>query len=190
MKERYSKKDFPVFKVRQLLEPGPIVLVSSSWKGKNNIMTMGWHSVMEFTPSLIGCIIAENNVSFEMIRKSKECVINIPTTDMVDQVVGIGNCDGDEVDKFEKFNLTPTPAKKVSAPLITECYANLECRIYDTKLIKKYNFFIFEVVKAYKATTPKYPDTLHYQGEGIFTTSGKVLHKAKNFTKFKNDVNF
>src|ERR1700761_834924 len=99
----YSKKDFPVEKIRQLLEPGPVVLVSSAWKGKTNIMTMGWHAVMEFSPSLVGCVIAEGNVSFEMIRKSRECVINVPTVDLVNKVVGIGNCSGDEVDKFSHF---------------------------------------------------------------------------------------
>lgn len=190
MKKKYSKKDFPVSKIRQILEPGPVVLVSSAWKGKKNIMTMGWHLVMEFSPSLIGCIIADNNVSFEMIRKSRVCVINVPTADMIDQVVGIGNCDGDKVDKFEKFCLTPIHATKVAAPLIEECFANLECRVVDTRLLKKYNFFIMEVVKAHIATVPKYPRTLHYRGKGTFIISGNVLHKAEKFTKLKNDPNF
>ncbi len=123
----YVKRDFPVEDIRQLLEPGPVVLVSSAWKGRTNIMTMGWHAVIEFTPSLVGCVIAETNVSFEMIRRSRQCVINVPTADMADTVVGIGNCDGDQVDKFEKFRLTPQAAAKVKAPLIRECYANLEC---------------------------------------------------------------
>jgi flavin reductase (DIM6/NTAB) family NADH-FMN oxidoreductase RutF len=190
MKKTYSKKDFPVSKIRQILEPGPVVLVSSAWKGKKNIMTMGWHLVIEFSPSLVGCVIAENNVSFEMVRKSRECVINVPTADMVDQVVGIGNCDGDEVDKFERFRLTPVEAERVAAPLIGECFANLECRIFDTRLVKKYNFFILEVVRAHVATVPKYPRTLHYRGEGTFIISGSALHKAKKFTKLKNDPNF
>lgn len=188
--KRYSKKDFPVSKIRQILEPGPVVLVSSAWKGKNNIMTMGWHLVMEFSPSLVGCIIADNNVSFEMIRKSGVCVINVPTAELVDQVVGIGNCDGDKVDKFEKFALTPIDGEKVAAPLIKECYANFECRIVDKQLVKKYNFFILEVVKAHVAKTPKYPQMLHYRGEGVFIISGNVLHKAQQFSKFKNDPNF
>ena len=170
---RYRKRDFPVSKIRQLLEPGPVVLVSSMWKGKTNIMTMGRHTVMEFSPSLVGCIIAEDNVSFEMIRRSRECVINVPTTDLVDEVVGIGNCSGDEFDKFDRFRLTAMPASKVGAPLIRECYANLECRIADSRLVKKYNFFIFEVLKAHVAAAPKYPRTLHYRGEGLFLASGK-----------------
>jgi flavin reductase (DIM6/NTAB) family NADH-FMN oxidoreductase RutF len=165
-------------------------LVSSAWKGKQNIMTMGWHAVIEFTPSLVGCVIAETNVSFEMIRKSRECVINVPTADLIDEVVGIGNCDGDEVDKFKRFGLTPGPGSKVAAPLIKECFANLECRISDARLVKKYNFFILEVVKAHRATTPKYPRTIHYRGEGIFITSGRVVNKARKFTKWKDEPNF
>ncbi len=184
------KKDLPVSKVRQILEPGPVVLVSSSWKGKTNIMTMGWHTVMEFSPSLVGCVIAESNVSFEMIKKSKECVINVPTVDLLDEVVAIGNTDGDTMDKFVEFGLTAVDAEQVKAPLIKECFANLECKIYDSRLIKKYNFFILEVVKAHIATRPKYPKTIHYRGEGIFITTNGILDRAKAFTKLKSDPNF
>jgi flavin reductase (DIM6/NTAB) family NADH-FMN oxidoreductase RutF len=186
----HPKEDFTVSKIRQLLEPGPVVLVSSAWKGKNNIMTMGWHTVLEFSPALVGCVIAENNVSFEMIRQSRECVINIPTAELVDKVVGIGNCSGDEVDKFRHFGLTPVPGAQVAAPLIQECFANLECRIANTRLVKIYNFFILEVLKAQVARTPKYPRTLHYRGEGIFITSGEVINKRQKFTKWKNTPNF
>jgi flavin reductase (DIM6/NTAB) family NADH-FMN oxidoreductase RutF len=82
----YAKKDFPVGNIRRFLEPGPIVLVSSAWRGKTNIMTMGWHMVMGFEPSLVGCYIWSENHSFEMIRKSRECVINIPTADLAPKV--------------------------------------------------------------------------------------------------------
>jgi len=177
----YSKRNFPVAEIRRFLEPGPIVLVSSAYKGEQNIITMGWYTVMEFSPSLVGCMITSANHSFDLIKKSKECVINIPTADMIDTIVGIGNCSGDDVDKFAAFDLTPGKATKVKAPLIRECYANLECKVVDTKLINKYNFFIMEVVKAHAATTPKYPKTVHYRGDGIFMVSGKTLNKRKKF---------
>ena len=74
-----KKRDFPVQEVRRYLEPGPIVLVSSRWRGRSNIMTLGWHTVLEFTPSLIGLMISSGNYSHDMIRRSKECVINLPT---------------------------------------------------------------------------------------------------------------
>src|ERR1700748_2883300 len=105
-----QKREFPVGKIRRYLEPGPIVLVSSRYKGATNIMTMGWHTVMEFTPSLVGCVIAGGNHSFDLIRRSRECVINLPTTALTDIVVGIGNTSGAEIDKFGHFGLTAAPA--------------------------------------------------------------------------------
>lgn len=168
----FRKKDFPVWNVRRFLEPGPIVLVSSAWKGQTNVMTMGWHTVMEFTPSLVGCIIAEGNHSHDMVRRSRECVINLPTDDLARTVVGIGNCSGADVDKFQKFKLTAVPAERVKAPLIKECYASFECRLADARLVRRYNFFIFEVVKAHVGASPKVPRTIHYRGNGEFMVSG------------------
>ncbi len=176
-----GKKDFPLSEVRHFLEPGPIVLVSSRWKGKTNIMTMGWHTVMEFTPSLVGCVISSGNHSFRMIRDSGECVINLPTADLADTVVRVGNTTGAEIDKFREFGLTPEDAEVVGAPLIRECHANFECRLYDDALVDKYDFFIFEVVKAHAAVTPKYPETLHYTGDGVFMVSGKTINRKKLF---------
>jgi flavin reductase (DIM6/NTAB) family NADH-FMN oxidoreductase RutF len=177
----YKKHDYPVHDIRSFLEPGPIVLVSSAHKGATNIMTMGWHMVMEFTPSLIGCIIAAGNHSFHMIRASKQCVINIPTVDLADKVVKIGNCSGSSVDKFAAFDLTATPAEQVRAPLIAECFANFECRLHDAKMISSYNMFIFEVVKAHAATSPKWPNTIHYRGDGAFMLSGAETTKYRKW---------
>src|SRR5258707_6803675 len=133
--KKFLKKDYPLSDIRRYLEPGPIVLVSSAWQGKSNIMTMGWHMMMQFSPALFGCYIWDGNHSFEMIRRSKECVINIPTTDLVNEAVGIGNCSGKKIDKFKKFRLTALPASKVNAPLIKERYASFECRLSEDSLI-------------------------------------------------------
>jgi flavin reductase (DIM6/NTAB) family NADH-FMN oxidoreductase RutF len=180
-KRTYTKLDFPVSQIRRFLEPGPVVLVSSAWRGETNIMTMAWQTVMEFEPSLVGCMITAANHSFELIRKSKECVINLPTVDLIDEVIGIGNTTGADMDKFEHFHLTASPAKKVKAPLIKECYANFECRIFDGALLNKYNFFIFEVVKAHVPSSPKHPRTLHYRGDGAFMISGEEISHKKGF---------
>ena len=175
----YTKTDFPVDNVRRLLEPGPIVLVSSAHKDETNIMTMGWHMVMEFQPSLISCVISSANHSFEMIRRSRQCVINVPTVDLAPTVVKIGNCSGRDVDKFAEFDLTPAPAAQVRAPLIAECYANFECELADASQVKKYNLFIFEVVQAHAATAPKYPKTIHYRGDGEFMMSGENTRRYR-----------
>ena len=175
------KKDLPLHLIRRFLEPGPIVLVSSKWKDETNIMTMGWYTVMEFTPSLVGCVIAGGNRSFDLIRKSGQCVINLPTLDMAKTTVGIGNCSGGDIDKFEKFGLTAQKSSRVDAPSIKECFASFECILHDGRMIKDYNYFIFEVVKARVATAPKYPKTIHYRGDGIFMTSGNHINLKSKF---------
>jgi flavin reductase (DIM6/NTAB) family NADH-FMN oxidoreductase RutF len=175
------KSDFPVSRVRRYLEPGPIVLVSSKWEGKTNVMTLGWHTVLEFSPSLVGLMISAGNHSFQMIRNSRACVINLPTTALTDIVVKIGNTSGREIDKFAEFGLTAEAASEVDAPLISECQANFECRLFEDVLVDRYNFFIFEVVKAHVAASPKHPETLHYTGEGVFMVSGKIISRRSLF---------
>jgi flavin reductase (DIM6/NTAB) family NADH-FMN oxidoreductase RutF len=177
----YKKRNFPLVEIRRFVEPGPIVLVSSSWKDESNIMTMGWHTMMSFEPALIGCYIWPENHSFAMIRRSKACVINIPTVELVEEVIGVGNSSGQDVDKFAKFGLTALPGKKVKAPLIKECYANLECRVADTRMVNKYSFFILKVVKAHAPASPKYPRTLHYRGGGVFMIGGKSISYRRKF---------
>jgi flavin reductase (DIM6/NTAB) family NADH-FMN oxidoreductase RutF len=176
---RYTKADFPVDNVRRFLEPGPIVLVSSGHREETNIMTMGWHMIMEFQPSLIGCYIWDANHSFELIRRSKQCVINVPTVELAPTVVKIGNSSGRDIDKFAEFGLTPKSGEQVRAPLIEECYASFECRLIDSSLIRKYSLFVLEVVKAHVATSPKYPKTIHYRGDGEFMVSGENTRKYR-----------
>jgi flavin reductase (DIM6/NTAB) family NADH-FMN oxidoreductase RutF len=179
----YDKKNFPVAKIRRFLEPGPIVLVTSAHKGERNIMTLGWHMVMGFEPSLVGCYVWDENHSFSLIRRSKECVINVPTFDLVNAVIGVGNSHGPGVDKFEQFGLTAVEASKVDAPLIAECHASFECRLVDTSLINRYGFFVFEVVKAHVATSPRYPTTVHYRGDGVFMVSGRNISYRRRFKR-------
>ena len=181
MAKHSEKSDFPVSRVWRYLEPGPIVLVSSRWAGEANIMTLGWHTVLEFTPSLVGCMIAGGNHSFRMIRDSRECVLNLPTTALTDTVVGIGNTSGAAIDKFVAFGLTADEAHKVGAPLIRECHASFECRLHDDALVDRYNFFIFEVVKAHVVASPRHPETLHYTGDGVFMVSGKIISRRSQF---------
>ncbi|MCI2262793.1 MULTISPECIES: flavin reductase family protein [Xanthomonas] len=178
---RYRKLDFPTQDVRRFLEPGPVVLVSSAWKQQRDVMTLGWHMVLEFSPSLLACCISSANHSFALIRRSKQCVINLPTADLVDTVVGIGNTSGADLDKFAHFGLTAVPATHVAAPLIAECYASFECRLHDGSQIGKHGLFVWEVVKAHVAASPKRPRTLHYRGDGRFMLSGPEISRRRLF---------
>lgn len=177
-RRQMKKNNFPLSKIRRHLEPGPIVLVSSFWEGRTNIMTMGWHMMLEFTPALIACCISEADHSFEMVRQSRECVINIPTVDLIHKVIDIGNVTGDHMDKFKAFGLNPVPANQVKAPLIKECYANFECQLKDDRLVEEYGLFIWEVVKAHVADI-KNLQTVHYRGDGEFMVAGPSLDLHK-----------
>ncbi len=177
------KHEFPVSNARRYLEPGPIVLISSRWQGRDNIMTLGWHTILEFTPSLWGAMISPGNHNHRMIRESGECVVNLPTADMVDTVSRIGNCDGDDIDKFSEFGLTRSDSAEVAAPRIAQCHASFECRLYDETMIDSRGFFIFEIVKAVVAARPVHPKTLHYIGDGSFITAGNVVSRKTLFTK-------
>jgi flavin reductase (DIM6/NTAB) family NADH-FMN oxidoreductase RutF len=169
------KKTFPLAKVHTLLEPGPVVLVSTAHKGRANIMAMSWQTMIDFVPPLVGVVVSEHNHSFAALMATKQCVINIPTVELAGEVVGIGNTCGKKVDKFDEFHLTPKPGKLVDAPLIDECYANLECKVIDAKLAKKYNFFILEVVKAWIDPAWKEPITIHHRGNGVFAVDGQTI---------------
>jgi flavin reductase (DIM6/NTAB) family NADH-FMN oxidoreductase RutF len=170
-----AKKTFPLPDVYRLLETGPVVLVTTEYKGKANIMTQSWHTMMEFEPPLVGCVISGRNYSFDALVATKECVLNIPAENLAKQVVGIGNCSGKKLDKFKKFKLTPLPASEVEPPLIAECHASLECRVVDTRMVNKYNFFVLEVVKAWVDPARKNPRTLHHRGKGSFMVAGKTI---------------
>ena len=175
------KADYPLSEIRRFLEPGPIVLVGSAWKGRRNVMAMGWHMMQGFSPALFACYIWDGNHSYEMLRRSRECTINFPTVNMMDQVVGIGNCSGRSEDKFGKFGLSTSAAEHVGAPLIDDCHANFECRLVDERQIPEYGLFIWEVVKAHVRIEPELPTTMHYLGRGEFMISGTTVSRREEF---------
>jgi flavin reductase (DIM6/NTAB) family NADH-FMN oxidoreductase RutF len=177
----YKKQDFPVSGIRRFLEPGPIVLVSSAHKDERNVMTLGWQTVLEFSPSLVGLMISSGNHTHGLVRASKECVINVPEVAMAATVAKIGNCSGASVDKFRKFRLATAAAEKVKAPMLAQCFANLECRLVEDRLVRDYSFFIFEVLRAHAPKSPKYPKTIHYRGDGMFMVSGRSLNLRRHF---------
>ena len=142
-------KELPLSKVYQLLEPGPVVLLTTARKGRANVMTMSWHMMVEFEPPLVACVVSSANHSFAALRATRECVIAIPALKLAPKVVQVGNCSGRDLDKFAAFGLTPAPAERVTPPLVAECFANLECKVADTRLVNKYNLFVLEVLKAW-----------------------------------------
>ncbi|WP_036257674.1 flavin reductase family protein [Methylocapsa aurea] len=168
-------KELPLSKVYQALEPGPVVLLTTSRKGRANVMTMSWHMMVEFVPPLVACVVSPANYSFAALRATKECVIAIPALELASKVVEVGNCSGRSADKFEACGLTPAPAERVAAPLVAECFINLECRVIDTRFVNRYNIFVLEVLKAWTDPAQKNPKTIHHQGYGAFVVDGETI---------------
>ncbi len=169
------KAILPLAQVYRLIEPGPVVLLTTARKGRADVMAMSWHMMIEFEPPLIGCIVSNRNYSFQALKATRECVINIPTVSLAAAVVGCGNNSGRRLDKFEAFGLTPVEASRVGAPLIAECFASLECRVVDTLLVNKYNLFILEVVRAWHDRTVQRAQTIHHLGRGTFMVAGRRI---------------
>jgi flavin reductase (DIM6/NTAB) family NADH-FMN oxidoreductase RutF len=169
-------KKMQISKAFTLIEPGPVVLITTNDGKKNNIMTISWTMVMDFSP-VFAITTGPWNYSYAALRKSKECVIAIPAADMINQVVGIGTCSGADTDKFKNFGLTPVKGKHVSAPLIKECLANIECRVAD--IIKNHNIIVLEGVAAYFDSARKEKRTIHAVGDGTFVTDGRKLNRRK-----------
>jgi len=169
------KRAFPLSRVYQLLEPGQVVLLTTTRKGRANVMTLSWHTMMEFEPPLVGCVISDRNYTFDTLKATKECVISIPTVELAKKVVGCGNVSGRAVDKLAAFRLTPMPAARVAPPLVAECYANLECRVVDARMAAKYCFFVLQVVKAWIDPARKRPRTIHHLGYGAFMVAGRTI---------------
>ena len=170
-----TKKAFPLSKVYGLLETGPVVLVTTSGRVRQNIMTMSWHTMIDFNPPIVGCVISNRNYTFEILKTTRNCVINIPTVELAETVVGCGNTSGRRTDKFKMFGLTPAAASRVTASLIDECYANLECRVVDAKMVGRYNFFILEVITAWIDPSIRDPRTMHHRGKGSFMIAGETI---------------
>jgi flavin reductase (DIM6/NTAB) family NADH-FMN oxidoreductase RutF len=176
MKRRARFRPLPLGQAYRLIEPGPVVLVVTAAPDEPpDAMAMSWHTMMEFEPPLVGCVISGSHLTWDRLRRSRECVIAVPTVELARAVVGCGNASGRTTDKFARFGLTALPASKVGAPLVAECWANLECELADTALARPYNFVVLEIVAAWIDPARKAPRTLHHRGRGEFAVDGRLL---------------
>lgn len=170
-----ARRSLPLSDVYGLLEPGPVLLLSTAQRGRANVMTLSWHTMMEFEPPLVGCIVSDRDFSFGALRRTRQCVLNIPSVELAKEVVGCGNTSGRDIDKFARFGLTPLAASQVDAPLIAQCHANLECRVVDTRGVNRYGLFVLEVVAAWIDPVRDNPRTLHHRGRGRFMVAGETI---------------
>ena len=170
-----TRRSLPLADVYRRLEPGPVVLLTTAHRGRHNVMTMSWHTMLEFEPPRVGCVVSDRNHSFAALKATRQCVIAVPTVELARQVVGCGNTSGRKIDKFARFELTAVPATRVAAPLIDECHVNLECVVVDTRGVNRYCFFVLEVQQAWVERAHEDPRTLHHRGMGAFMVAGPTI---------------
>ena len=163
-------KEYPLSRVFTLIEPGPVLLVTTADGRKKNIMTITWSTAMSFSPTF-GIVTGPWNHSFDTMMKTRQCVVAVPGVNLIDKVIGIGTCSGTDTDKFKKFSLTAKKAKEVKAPLIAECLFNMECEVAD--YVENHGIIILKCVRAWENTSLAEQRTFHAVGDGTFITDGK-----------------
>jgi len=166
----------PLSRAFTLIEPGPVTLITTNDGRKDNIMTITWTMVLDFSASF-AITTGPWNHSFAALQETRECVIAIPAADLIDKVVGVGTCTGADTDKFEKFGFTPVKAKHVQAPLIKECLANIECRVVD--IVDRHSIVVLEGVAAYFDNARAEKRMLHAVGDGTFVVDGEKLDRRE-----------
>ena len=173
---KYKKTDLS--RCLLFIEPGPVVLVSSyNLETKQpNLMTISWTIALDFNHHIALCT-GPWNYSFDLIMKTKECVVAIPPASMAETVIKIGDISGKDCNKFEKFGIKQLEAEKTDAPLIDGCVANLECKVVD--FVKKYGLIILEVVNVWENEELKDEKLFHAYGDGKFVKDGEKMDLRK-----------
>lgn len=128
------------------LAPIPAVLVSCGNMEKANITTIAWTGVINSEPPLVYVSLRPTRYSYNIIKETKEFVINLPDENLVWETDYCGTKSGKEVDKFNGANLTKEVCKIVKAPAIAECPVSLECKLKEIKPLGSHDMFIGEVV--------------------------------------------
>lgn len=118
-------------------------------EGKSNIIALSFVVPVSKRPPLIAIAVGKGAYSRELITRTKEFVVNVPTIDLESKVYYCGCHSGRNVDKFKETGLTPKPARKVKAPIISECIAHMECRVVKEIQAGDKFLIIGEVIEAY-----------------------------------------
>jgi len=166
---------------RRLLGGGPVVLVTTSWRGNPNVMPAVFVTPLSIDPPLIGVAVHPARHTHDMIKFSEEFALNIPTRALLHHVQYAGSVSGVELNKMELMRLPSFAARKVDAPLLEGCAGWIECGVHDAYTIGDHTLFVGKVVAA-QAEKDAFDGTwllddeeekpLHYLGVNYYATLG------------------
>jgi flavin reductase (DIM6/NTAB) family NADH-FMN oxidoreductase RutF len=147
---RVKKVKVDLSSATRLIHPAHVVLVSCIGKrGKTNIITLAWCMPTSRRPPMLAISVAPKRLSHKMIVGTKEFVVNVPTMDIVKEMLFCGRRSGRRFDKFKETGLTPLRAKIVKPPIIKECIAHLECKLSQQITTGDHTIFVGEILVAY-----------------------------------------
>ncbi len=177
------KKEVSLIRANRLINSGGVVLVTSGYEKKKNIITLAWDMPLSHKPPLCAVSIATRHYSTELIKKSGEFAINVPSLELLDKVIFCGTHSGRDVDKFKEAQLIAERANKLkNTPLISECIGHLECVVEEEKEAGDHILFIGEVV--YASAEEKFftefwdvnkTKLIYHLGGKVFTSSGEMI---------------
>ncbi|MDR1360339.1 MAG: flavin reductase family protein [Deltaproteobacteria bacterium] len=179
--------EFPLERAFTFVESGPVLLIATRRGGADNLMTVSCHASMGFEPTL-GICLGPWNFSYAALVETGQCVVAVPPASLMEQVVDIGNCSGESMDKFSAFGLTAQGALEVDAPLVAECLYNLECRVLDRSLARAHNFFVLRGVRAWHDPSPSEARSFHAVGDGTFIIDGEIVNLRHRMTKWQDCI--
>lgn len=137
-----------IWKPGNMLYPLPAVMVScGDMSGNKNIITVAWTGTICTNPAMLYVSVRPERYSYNMIRETKQFVVNLTTKRLAKATDFCGVKSGRNVDKFKEMKLTPAPADKLDfAPIIEESPVNIECRVTEVKELGSHHMFIAEIV--------------------------------------------
>lgn len=135
------------WKPGNMLYPVPVVMVSCKREGEPaNIITVAWAGTINSAPAMISISVRPERYSYEIIKDTKEFVINLTTEGLVYAADYCGVKSGRDVDKWKEMKLTPYESQIVKAPGILESPVNIECSVKEIMPLGSHDLFLAEVV--------------------------------------------
>jgi len=141
-----QKRELALGQAPRLLEPGPLVLITSLYRAQHNVMTAGWLLPLGFQPVRVAVAIHPSRLTHEFITRGETFALNVPTLELLNAVHRCGIESGRDGDKFVAAGLTPIDAVAIEPPLVNECVAHIECGLIERLTLADHDLFVGEVL--------------------------------------------
>ena len=135
-----------IWKPGTFIYPIPAVMVSCGDMEKANIITVAWTGIINTNPAMCYISVRPERYSYNIIKETKEFVINLTTKELTYATDWCGVKSGAKVDKFKEMNLTKEKSNFVKCPSIKESPVSIECKVKEIKELGSHHMFIAEVL--------------------------------------------